>query len=49
MKLKALEELINKRLKELDMEDYSGDLAEIDDHVIRQYLMLKDAMFKRND
>ena len=44
MRLKALEELINKRLAEIDMEGYCDDLSEINDPVIQAYLLLRDQM-----
>jgi hypothetical protein len=50
MKLKALEELINRRLAEIDMEGYCGDISEVNDYVIQMYLQLRDQMLgKRND
>ena len=50
MKLKALEELINKRLEEIDMEGYAENISEINDPVIQAYLLLREQMLgKRND
>ena len=46
----SLEELINKRLAEIDMEGYAENIKDIDDPVIQAYLLLREQMLgKRND